>query len=346
MIRNQILFCIALGFAVVVTLGFTKDDGESTAVPAATDYSLPAHWLSLPSPVYKVDVFYLYPTAWSNSDASPVVCTVDNPSMLTMAPQSFARQATALDTMANIYAPYYRQDNSSPVNRWNVIAGVPTADATAAFDYYIRHFNNGRPFILLGHSQGATILTNLLSGYLKMNPQVYARMIAAYIIGSPVTRAYLKENPHLRFATGPDDTGVIISWNTEAPGVTGVNPTLYGTVPLVINPINWRLDETQAKMAEGQGSLFPVPPAFRFVPVHQCADARVDTARGVVICNVVPTAYQPILDLVSAGQGFPWGVYHTFDIPFYYYSLRKNAAIRIQNWFKNNLRHQTNREKS
>ena len=44
------------------------------------------------------------------------------------------------------------------------IAGIPTLDGTAAFDYYIKHYNNGRPFILLGHSQGSTVMTNLLSG--------------------------------------------------------------------------------------------------------------------------------------------------------------------------------------
>ncbi len=287
-IRTLIFSSIAIGLVLIIINGCKKNDNNASPVSSATDYSQSVHWLSLPATVYKVDIFYLYPTAWSNSDTMPVICSIDNSSMLTMAPQAFARQATAFDTIANIYAPLYRQNNSSPVNRWNVIAGIPTMDATAAFDYYIKHFNKGRPFILLGHSQGATILTNLLSGYLKNNPQVYAKMIAAYIIGSPITKEYLNENKHLKFANGPDDTGVIISWNTEAPDITGVNPVLYGMVGIVINPINWKKDQTQATVEEGLGSLFPLPPSFTFVPVPQCADARVDTTKGVLICKYLP----------------------------------------------------------
>ncbi|MGA2823552.1 MAG: DUF3089 domain-containing protein [Bacteroidales bacterium] len=334
--RIKIHLLLAMGILVLLNNSCKKNDTGSQSGTNATDYSQSTHWLSLPATVYKADVFYLYPTAWSNSDSMPVICTIDNASMLTQAPQAFARQATAFDSIANIYAPFYRQDNSSPVNRLNVIADIPTLDATAAFDYYIKHFNKGRPFVLLGHSQGATILSNLLAGYLKSNPQVYSRMIAAYVIGSPVTKEYINENTHLKFATGPDDTGVIISWNTEAPDVTGVNPVLYGMVGLVINPINWKRDQTQAPMAEGLGSLFPLPPSFTFVPVAQCADARVDTTKGVLISNILPASYQTILDKIDSTQGFPRGVYHTCDIPFFYYNLRQNAANRIQKWFKNN----------
>ncbi len=90
---------------------------------------------------------------------------------------------------------------------------------------------------------------------MKDHPEVYRRMIAAYVIGNPVTQAYLDNNPHLKFATSPDDTGVIISYNTEAPVVNGTNPVLYGLVGLVINPINWKTDETYADKSEGLGHL-------------------------------------------------------------------------------------------
>lgn len=297
--------------------------------PAAADYSVPAHWLSLPAAIDKeVDVFYLYPTAWSSSDPNPQICAIDEPSMLVQAPAAFARQATVFETVGNIYAPYYRQDNSSSIDRWNTIAGIPTLDATAAFDYYIRHYNNDRPFILLGHSQGATVMTNLLSGYLRDHPLVHRRMIAAYVIGSPITTAYLAANPHLRFAEGPDDTGVIISYNTEAPDVNPANnPVLYGMVGLVINPITWTRDETPATTAQGLGSLMPNH-ALQFVPVPQYADARIDLAKGVLICS---SANEEELAPITASFGR--GIYHTFDIPFYYFNLRANAANRVNRFF-------------
>jgi pimeloyl-ACP methyl ester carboxylesterase len=254
--------------------------------------------------------------------------------MLTQAPEAFARQATAFETVGNIYAPYYRQDNGSSIDRLNVIAGIPTLDAVAAFDYYIQHFNNNRPFILVGHSQGATVLSNLLSEYMKDHPDIYSRMIAAYVIGNPITDAYLTANPHLKFAEGPDDTGVIISYNTQAdyfftqdPPVQP-NPVLYGMVGRVINPINWKTDETYADKSESLGSFMPDHSLVLQTMPHY-ADARIDIAHGVLVCS---TAEEPFISDLETLAGFPKGVYHSFDIPLYYYDLRANAQNRVNKY--------------
>ncbi|MEI7491298.1 MAG: DUF3089 domain-containing protein [Bacteroidota bacterium] len=325
-ISTLIYSLIIMGFGVIIINGCKKSNSTIT-VSTSVDYSQAAHWLSLPATLYKADVFYLYPTtSWTKNNSTSMICAIDDSLMMAGAASAFARQATAFDTAANVYSPYYRQDNSSPDNRLNVIAGIPTTDATAAFDYYIKHFNQGRPFILAGHSQGANIVCNILSGYLKANPQVYSRMIAAYVIGGPVTKAFLQANPHLKFATGPDDTGVIISYNTEANGFTGVNPVIYGDTGLVINPITWTRSETLADTSQGLGSLFPNK-AGVWVKISQYADARVDIAKGVLVCSTADESRIAILDSLS---GFPKGVYHSFDYPFYYYNIRQNAANRTQ----------------
>jgi hypothetical protein len=325
-IKTLIFPLIIMGLVIIIINGCKKSNNTPTA-STSVDYSQAAHWLSLPATIYKADVFYLYPTtSWTKNNSISMICAIDDSLMMAGAAQAYSRQATAFDTAANVYAPYYRQDNSSPDNRLNVIAGIPTTDATAAFDYYIMHFNQGRPFILAGHSQGANIVCNILSGYLKANPQVYSRMIAAYVIGGPVTKAFLQSNPHLKFATGPDDTGVIISYNTEANDFTGVNPVLYGEVGFVINPITWTRDETLADTTQGLGSLFPNKTGV-WVKIPQYADARVDTVKGVLICTTADESRIAIIDSLS---GFPKGVYHSFDYPFYYYNLRQNAANRIQ----------------
>jgi pimeloyl-ACP methyl ester carboxylesterase len=321
--RTDLALTIALLASLILSAcgGGAPGDPDPAFIP--TDYSIPAHWLSLPATIDKeVDVFYLYPTAWSSNNPNPQVCAIDEPSMLVQAPSAFARQATVFETVGNIFAPFYRQDNGSNIDRLNTIAGIPTIDATAAFHYFVNHYNNGRPFILLGHSQGATVLTNLLAGYMRDHPDVYRRMVAAYLIGTPITPAYLSANPHLRFAEGPDDTGVIISYNTEAPDVVPAsNPVLYGMVGLVINPITWTRDETPATTAQGLGSLMP-DHTLQFVPVPQYADARIDRANGVLICTSANE------DLLYTLTGAARGVYHPFDIPFYYFNLRANAAGR------------------
>ncbi|WP_028572625.1 DUF3089 domain-containing protein [Desulfonatronum lacustre] len=330
-----------LTIAVLVSLFLAAcgGGGDSSPVHVRTDYSQDTHWLSIPVVSHNVDVFYLYPTAWQKiHDSDPNICDIDNPSMLAGSASVYARQATAFETFANVYAPYYRQADAAyaltlPLPEHDaLIAGIPTRDAVAAFDYYIRHFNAGRPFILAGHSQGANVLINLLTGYLKDHPKVYQRMVAAYVIGYPVTAQNMADHPHLKFAEGPDDTGVIISYNTQAPDVVpGVNPVLSGLIGLVINPISWTRTETLATRDEGLGSIMPNPSTLIFEPVPQYADARVDIANGVLICT---TADEDVLYELTR-HGFPRGVYHSFDYPFYYFNIRTNAQNRVNKYLGN-----------
>jgi pimeloyl-ACP methyl ester carboxylesterase len=284
------------------------------------------HWLNIPDPVKKVDVFYLYPTVWRKSFTTEAnLCEIDNVSMREGSKAAFSWQATVFEPIGNIYAPYYRQADGSVLSlpldqQIAFLKGSPTTDVVAAFDYYIKHFNHDRPFILAGHSQGSNVLLYLLSGYMKENPDVQKRMIAAYLIGFSVTTSFLSENPHLRFAEGPDDTGVIVSFNTQSPDVAfGANPVVWpGSV--AINPITWTREETLAITAEGLGSYMP-DATGNYSKVVQYADARVDKAKGVVICTTAAS------DLKVAP--LPSGVYHLHEYAFYYFNIRDNATNRV-----------------
>ena len=325
--KNWIYSFIVMGFVLTLNNGCKSDSRTPQYIPTATDYSQAAHWLSLPATVKPVDVFYLYPTAWKKINTTdPNICEIDNASMLSGSNAAFKRQATAFEPVGNIYAPYYRQADAaytlslSPPEREKVVGGIPTLDAVAAFDYYIKHCNNGRPFILAGHSQGSNVLMYLLAGYMKENPAVYARMITAYVIGYSITPEYLAENPHLKFAEGPDDTGVIISYNTQAPYVAiGANPVVLDGA-LAINPITWTREETLVTTAEGLGSFMPDSTGV-FSQVPQYADARIDKTK----CAVITTA-----DSSGLVQGFGPGIFHSYDYPFYYYNIRENAANRTK----------------
>jgi hypothetical protein len=255
---------------------------------------------------------------------------------------AFSRTATAFDTVADIYAPYNRQvdamyKKSLPVAQQNKLEdGIPTSDATSAFDYYIKHYNKGRPYILAGHSQGSNLLANILSAYMLKNPRVYKRMVAAYVIGYSITPQYLSQNPELRFAEGPSDTGVIVSYNTEAPVVDGVNPvTLPGGI--AINPITWTRSEEPASAQQNLGGIAIDPKTGYAVldaegkpaRVEHYADARVNKDRGVVICSTAD------VNLLSPGNALlPKGVYHSFDYPFYYFDIRANADERVARYLK------------
>ena len=325
--KTILLFIITLCVSLPL-VAFGKDNSSELI---ATDYANPDHWVSVPVVLdKKVDVFYLYPTAWRKVDQSePDVCAIDNPSMLKGAKAAFGRQATAFEPVGNLFAPYYRQVDLAAKDRVSVVNTVPTVDAVAAFDYYIKHYNNGRPFILAGHSQGANILCNLLAGYMKDHPEVNARMVAAYVIGYSVTGAYLAANLHLKFAQGADDTGVIVSYNTESPDVApGTNPVVMPG-GIAINPITWTRDETLAPASQNLGSV--LPSGEFFVPMEHYADARVDKKKGVVICSTADAD-----KLYVPNPMISKGIFHSYDFLFYYYNIRQNAANRIEKFLNKN----------
>ncbi len=297
------------------------------------DYGRSESWLARADITDKqADLFYLYPTAWIRSGDEDI-CGIENESMLEGSAITYRAQATAFETSCNIFSPYYRQVSVeaflrpvSEIGELLMRATIP--DALAAFSYYIERLNGGRPFILAGHSQGSAVLLYLLVNFMRENPEVYKRMIAAYIIGCPVTEELLRKYPHLKFAEGADDTGVIISYNTEAERVEGRNIAMLPGAA-VINPISWTRSERRASERENLGSLVIDE---KWVVQEDCvknyADARVDKSRGVVVCSTVDAGK------VDFGNPiFPRGVYHSFDYPFYYYNLRRNAEDRVRGYF-------------
>ena len=251
-------------------------------------------------------------------------------------PKEDAQQATVFEPSANIYAPYYRQMDAAYVlsiseeERNRIASREPKADVFAALDYYFENYNHGRPYILAGHSQGSNLLTFVLAEYMKRHPERYERMIAAYVIGYSVTKDYLAQNTHLKFAAGANDTGVIVSYNTEAPVVSGDNPVLLDG-GISINPISWTLDETLAVAGNNLGSMTeetPDSPTGLTLETPGIADAAVDKERGVVKCASVDRDKYEIKSVP-----FGSGIYHGWDYGFYYMNLRQNAAERIEAFF-------------
>ena len=340
-----------IALAVIVGLGAvavgvslsrsSKATAFSTpALPAGyspVDYSKSSTWLNLPkTATHKIDVFYLSDTAYTQpTPSSPKIGPINAPSMISGDQAAFQRTAMAFAPVANIYAPYYRQvsvavqASMTGAQQIKMVGGIPTTDAITAFEYYLKHYNNGRPFILAGHSQGSSVLTHLLAVYMKANPQVYKRMVAAYVIGYPVTQTYLNQSPFLKFAQGANDTGVIISYNTEASVVPEVNPVMLGQQhALVINPITWTRSEAPASAAQNLGSWLPESSTGPWVKVMNFADAQVNTAKGVLISSSPPVAkFSPSPSLE--------GVYHGFDYAFYFFNIQENAQTRVNHYFEN-----------
>ena len=284
------------------------------------DYSNASNWIARPTTITKdVDVFFLYPTGYQGG--SHDLSDINDGTMVAHANVSKAGQASVFAQSCNIYMPKYRQLAVSALRKYgneeNMIY-CASFDLYSALDYYFENCNNGRPFIIAGHSQGSVWATVILQDYMKKHPEYLKRMVAAYVIGYSITKDYLKRNTHLKFATGATDTGVIISYNTEGVGNKNADNMVVEKGAVAINPINWKTDSTKASASQNLGSL---DHSTGKIVTPGIADAQLDLERGVVICTTVPKS--------MATQGFGPESYHTHEYSFFYMNLVKNIADRI-----------------
>ena len=155
-------------------------------------------------------------------------------------------------------------------------------------------------------------------------------MVAAYAIGYSVTTDYLASNPHLKFATGESDTGVIIAWNTEGPRNVETNAHNIVVLPETrsINPLNWKLDETYAPASLNLGSIVTDEETGE-PKIGDCgADAQINLARGVVVTHAKADPLPEDVAKVVAGFFGPDGR-HGSDYTYFYSNIKANVAKRV-----------------
>ena len=332
--RKALLAAVAAAL-VIVSMMPALSANARTGAGDAPDYSRKKCWYQVPDITKEVDTFYIYSTEYiesSFSEGSPDYAPLDNLEMKMGALGEYVTNASVYEDSTNVFVPYYRQAGlrfagevaAKTGNIDEAISGIPYDDITAALDYYFTKYNNGRPFIIAGHSQGSAMVKYVLKNYFKEHPDYYKRMVAAYAIGYSVTKEDLKENPHLKFATGECDTGVIVSWNTEGKKNVEENARNRALLPdaISINPLSWRLDETYAPASKNLGSLVLNEKAGRYEIANIGADAQVNLARGVIVTNA-KAAPMALTDFFGP-QSF-----HDDDYTFYYNNIKDNVAKRI-----------------
>ena len=208
-----------------------------------TDYSQESNWYKIPEITKEFDTFYIYSTIYFGAnEGDPDYATLDNREMLDGIKVEHAIKSSVFEESTNLFIPLYRQASMRLAgDTWKntgsieeAIKSTPYGDITAALDYYFENYNQGRPFVIAGHSQGSAILRHVLKHYFKEHPDYYKRMVAAYAIGYSITKEDLEANPHMKFATGETDTGVIISWHAEGPKSVGSKFLSAAMLPNVV----------------------------------------------------------------------------------------------------------------
>ena len=325
------------GSTYTATLQMTRVQPET-----ALDYSDKVNWLSYPEITKDVDAIYIYSTSYmdmSFEDGASDYVPIDNPEMILLAIGEYETNATVFEESCNVFVPWYRQAGMRYANEiakktGNIdaaLAGLSYTDIKASLDYYFENCNNGRPFIIAGHSQGSAMVRYVLKNYFKEHQDYYQRMVAAYPIGFSITKDDLEQYPYLKFATGESDTGVIISYNTEGPKNIEENARNVVVLPgaMSINPLNWKLDETYASASENKGSLVQNKETGAREFVDLGVDAQINLARGVIVTNTTAP-------VTEGKEFFGPASFHENDYSFFYKNLQENVAKRIAAYKNNN----------
>ena len=279
------------------------------------------------------DVFYIHPTLLR--DAAKPYPDFANAKVRARLKGFSAAQAGIFGNAARIFVPAVRQLEIGRCLagdlKTNPLLQPGIEDTVAAFRYYIKHFNPGgrRPYILMGHSQGAIDLYELLKQAPEISP---ARgFVAAYLAGLPkVTVKQIESDlggKGIIPARDEGSTGVVIVWNTQLAGAK--NPFFTGPGTYGINPVNWRTDSFKSDKKQHKGMvLFDHRKLKQVTFVTRDGKAPVCTAKlsdnGGLIVEDVP---EKALKLYS---GFGKGVLHAADIWLFAGNIVENARLRVR----------------
>lgn len=213
----------------------------------------------------------------------------------------------------NFYSPYYRQCSLQTFTSDSLVAARSTlamSDIVDAFNYYLRHYNNGRPFILGGFSQGGMAVVEILK---HLSPEAQKQLVAAYVIGWKVTDDDLNDAPYLRPAQDSADLGVVVCYNSVRDNSCAI-PILSQGNRFAINPVNWRTDATPATL----------PNPLTASNEDKLLTVVLDT-NSLLLQVSGYTRNDYILPLFGRE-----GNYHTLEISLYQHPLRRNLALRAQ----------------
>lgn len=337
-----------LGFLVLLSLSacavHPKGTFDANHIPPLPNYANLDHWAAHPDkkdpadrtpiPEIKnmeadaaVDVLFFYPTTYTGSKRYENQWNADvNDSKTNKKTDASAIlfQASIFNGVGRVFAPRYRQAhlnvffNKKKLKSGKAALAVAYTDIEAAFDYYLKNWNEGRPFIIAAHSQGALHAMNLIKAKIEGTP-LSSQLVAAYIVGWPVRKDFFNTFQPCR---QPDQTNCFCSWRTwnREFALEQKNADKFLSDILCTNPLCWTTTEGQyVPKTENLGGV--IRPFEKVYP--EVVDAEI--YRGILLSRK-PKFKGSFL--------FRRKNYHIGDLNLYYMNVRKNTHTRVDAYFR------------
>lgn len=181
-----------------------------------------------------VDCFYVYPTVnIGTGGPADELMAAD----ITAETAVVGAQLARFGSVCRIWAPLYRQltlDGFGAENS-DELRQRAYDDVHEAFAHYMSEGNDGRPFVLMGHSQGSFVLSELLAEEFDGDAELTDQLLSAMLIGGRSTTAADGSTggsfASLPACTSPDETGCVIGYNSVTPGAGDELVANWGGAP-------------------------------------------------------------------------------------------------------------------
>jgi Protein of unknown function (DUF3089) len=218
------------------------------------------HWHEARRPM--IDCFYVYPTVSTDPTGNSAFVPGDDQELFVV-----RQQAARLGAVCRVYAPIYRQITLTALLA--NLSGTPIpndpalayADVVDAWKHYIANDNAGHGVLLIGHSQGAGLLTRLIKNEIDPNPVLRDRLVSAVLLGTslqvPVGGDVGGDFANIPLCHAVRDVGCAISYGSFRATAPPPANSLFGrslgpgTVAACTNP---------AALGGGSGVLHPYFP--------------------------------------------------------------------------------------
>ena len=280
----------------------------------------------------KAAVFFVHPTSFLKKDRWNAA--LDDDESQARARIFLRGQASAFNAIGDVWAPRYRQATlgafltTKPQGQQALDAAYQ--DVLAAFDYFVAEIPGDQPIILAGHSQGSLHLTNLLKDRVAGTP-LANRVVAAYVVGWPVSVDTDIPEMGLDICEAPDQTRCVMAWQSFAePADYGRIVKVYDmtigfngeprkeTKLLCSNPINGDVNSSAAASAN-LGTLVPNDDLSEASLTVGSVPAKCD-ARGFLLIGEPPE---------MGPYALPGNNYHVYDYSLFWANVRADARRRM-----------------